>query len=70
MAAERLWSGLDDSWQEAFRQAWEALRTGNIAVGACATLSDGTLVHAARNRVADRDGRPARYSVPRWRTQK
>jgi len=54
--AERLWSGLDDAWQEAFRQAWEALRTGNIAVGACAALPDGTLVHAARNRVADRHG--------------
>jgi tRNA(Arg) A34 adenosine deaminase TadA len=56
VTSERLWSSLDDSWQEAFRQAWEALRTGNIAVGACATLADGTLVHAARNRVADRDG--------------
>lgn len=56
VTSEGLWSSLDDSWQEAFRQAWEALRTGNIAVGACATLADGTLVHAARNRVADRDG--------------
>jgi tRNA(adenine34) deaminase len=56
VTAERLWSGLDDAWQEAFRQAWEALRTGNIAVGACAALPDGTLVHAARNRVADRHG--------------
>jgi tRNA(Arg) A34 adenosine deaminase TadA len=56
VTAERLWSGLDDAWQEAFRQAWEALRTDNIAVGACATLPDGTLVHAARNRVADSDG--------------
>ena len=56
MTAERLWSGLDDVWLEAFRQAWEALRTGNVAVGACAALPDGTLVHAARNRVADRHG--------------
>ena len=33
-AAARIWRGLDKPWQEAFRQAWEALRTGNIAVGA------------------------------------
>jgi hypothetical protein len=56
VTAETLWAGLDEGWQEAFRQAWEALRTGNIAVGACAALPDGTLVHAARNRVADRNG--------------
>lgn len=55
-AAARLWADLDEPWQEAFRQAWEALRTGNIAVGACASASDGTIVHAARNRVFDRDG--------------
>jgi hypothetical protein len=36
-----LWSGLDNAWQEAFRQAWEAFRTGNIAVGACATTPPG-----------------------------
>jgi hypothetical protein len=36
-AAVRLWAGLDEPWREAFRQAWEALRTGNIAVGACAS---------------------------------
>jgi tRNA(Arg) A34 adenosine deaminase TadA len=51
-----MWSGLDEAWQEAFRQAWEALRTGNIAVGACAARPDGSIVRAARNRVADRDG--------------
>ena len=54
----QLWSGLDHCWQEAFRQAWEALRTGNIAVGACAATPDGTMVHAARNRVADNGGPP------------
>jgi tRNA(Arg) A34 adenosine deaminase TadA len=58
LTPEQLWSGLDDCWQEAFRQAWEALRTGNIAVGACAATPDGTMVHAARNRVADSDGPP------------
>ncbi len=48
-----VWSGLDHAWQVAFRQAWEAFRTGNIAVGACATTPAGAVVHAARNRVAD-----------------
>jgi len=54
-AAARAWADLDAPWQEAFRQAWEALRTGNIAVGACASSPDGTIVHAARNRVFDSD---------------
>jgi tRNA(Arg) A34 adenosine deaminase TadA len=56
--AEELWSELDAQWREAFRQAWEAFRTGNIAIGACASTVDGVIVHAARNRVADRDGPP------------
>jgi tRNA(Arg) A34 adenosine deaminase TadA len=55
-AAARLWAGLDEPWQEAFRQAWEALRTGNIAVGACASTRDGAIVRAARNRVNDSEG--------------
>jgi tRNA(Arg) A34 adenosine deaminase TadA len=53
-----LWCELDDAWQEAFRQAWEALRTGNIAVGACVSRTDGTLVAASRNRVCDTEGPP------------
>lgn len=53
-----LWSELDAPWREAFRQAWEAFRTGNIAIGACASTPDGVIVHAARNRVADSDGPP------------
>jgi tRNA(adenine34) deaminase len=53
---EELWSELDDPWLEAFRQGWEALRTGNIPIGACASTPDGVIVHAARNRVADSDG--------------
>ena len=56
--AARLWAGLDKPWQEAFRQAWEALRGGNIAVGACASTSDGEIVHSARNRVNDTEGPP------------
>jgi tRNA(adenine34) deaminase len=55
-AATRLWAGLDKPWQAAFRQAWEALRTGNIAVGACASTSDGEIVHSSRNRVSDSEG--------------
>lgn len=57
-SAERVWAALDEPWREAFRQAWEALRTGNIAVGACASTKDGAIVHAARNRLFDRDGPP------------
>lgn len=55
---DELWSELDDPWREAFRQAWEAFRTGNIAIGACASTPDGVVVHAARNRVADSAGPP------------
>ena len=56
MTAADAWRGLDDAWQEAFRQAWEALRRGSIAVGAVVTAPDGTVVSVARNRVADADG--------------
>src|SRR2546421_287038 len=42
-AAARIWAGLDKPWQEAFGQAWEALRTGNIAVGACASTAGGEI---------------------------
>jgi tRNA(adenine34) deaminase len=56
--AARIWAGLDESWQEAFCQAWEALRTGNIAVGACATTAAGEIVCSARNRVNDSEGPP------------
>lgn len=57
-AAARLWAGLDEPWQEAFGQAWEALRSGNIAVGACASTPDGEIVRSARNRVIDDQGPP------------
>jgi len=55
-APARAWTDLDEPWREAFRQGWEALRTGNIPVGAVASSQDGTIVHAARNRVLDKDG--------------
>jgi tRNA(adenine34) deaminase len=51
-----LWEGLDAAWREAFHQAWEALRTGNIAVGACASTPDGEIIYAARNRISDDHG--------------
>ena len=57
-AATRIWARLDEPWQEAFRQAWEALRTGNIAVGACASTAGGEIVCSARNRVNDGEGPP------------
>jgi len=56
--AARIWAGLDEPWREAFRQAWEALRTGNIAVGACASTAAGEIVGSARNRVSDSEGPP------------
>jgi tRNA(Arg) A34 adenosine deaminase TadA len=55
-SAAELWTALDEQWREAFRQAWAALRSGTIAVGACAATPDGTIVRAARNRVFDDDG--------------
>ena len=66
--AARLWAGLDEAWQEAFRQASDALRGGNIPVGACASTPDGEIVRSARNRVTDAEGPPGRYSARPWRT--
>jgi tRNA(Arg) A34 adenosine deaminase TadA len=54
--AARAWEGIDEAWREAFRQGWEAVRRGNIGVGACASTPDGEIIHAARNRVNDQDG--------------
>jgi tRNA(adenine34) deaminase len=56
--ATSLWAGLDEPWREAFRQAWEARRSGNIAVGACASTPGGEIVRSARNRVMDGEGPP------------
>lgn len=54
--AARMWAELDEAWLVAFGQAWEALRSGNIAVGACIATPDGEIIRAARNRVADTSG--------------
>jgi tRNA(Arg) A34 adenosine deaminase TadA len=56
--AAACWTELDDAWKEAFQQAWQALRSGNIAVGACLTDPSGRIVGAARNRVMDASGPP------------
>jgi tRNA(Arg) A34 adenosine deaminase TadA len=56
--AAGLWAGLDEPWQVAFGQAWEALRRGSIAVGACASSPDGQIVAASRNRVSESAGPP------------
>jgi tRNA(adenine34) deaminase len=54
--ATQLWARLDEPWREAFGQAWEALRCGSIAVGACAATAGGEIVAASRNRVSEADG--------------
>lgn len=56
MDAQKLWDGLDEAWRMAFRQAWDAVRGGNIGVGACASTVGGEIIHASRNRVNDKDG--------------
>lgn len=55
MATGVIWSDLDEGWQVAFEEAWDAFRTGNIAVGAVACDARGNVVYRARNRVADRE---------------
>ncbi len=54
--ATKTWSELDEPWREAFRQAWEALRSNNVPVGACASTPEGEIVRSSRNRVIDADG--------------
>jgi tRNA(Arg) A34 adenosine deaminase TadA len=56
--AARVWADLDEAWLVAFGQAWEALRSGSIAIGACVATPDGEIVHAARNRIGDASGPP------------
>lgn len=52
------WESLDCAWQEAFRQGWEAVQTGNIGVGAVVSRPDGVIVASSRNRIADRVAPP------------
>lgn len=53
LPAHQAWSELDEAGREALRQAWEAVRTGNIGVGAVVTDPAGELLVATRNRVRD-----------------
>ena len=57
MDAQELWGGLDEAWREAFRQGWDAVRGGNIGVGAVAATAAGeifgsSLAHAEMNVLA------------------
>lgn len=56
------WDALDAVWQEAFRQAWEALVTGNIGVGAVVSDDAGRIVAASRNRLVDAKAPPGELS--------
>lgn len=47
------WSRLTEPWRLAFTLAWEAFRTGNVAVGAVVVDPAGEVVGAARNRQRD-----------------
>lgn len=48
-----MWASLDSVWHTAFAQAWEAVTTGNIGVGAVISDQTGQIVVAARNRVSE-----------------
>src|ERR1700743_1501377 len=54
--ADQAWDGIDEAWREAFRQGWEAGRSGDIGVGACASPPAGERIAAPRTRVSARDG--------------
>ena len=57
-SATAAWAVLDEAQQAALRLGWEALRTGNIGVGAVVTDPEGRIVGSGRNRLAD-DEAPA-----------
>jgi hypothetical protein len=59
----QLWAGLDEPWRESFRQAWAAVRGGNIGVGACASTDGppgGPSVQRSRSQIGSAD----RTAVP------
>jgi len=51
--ARSMWASLDSVWHTAFAQAWEAVTTDNIGVGAVISDQTGQIVVAARNRVSE-----------------
>jgi tRNA(Arg) A34 adenosine deaminase TadA len=54
------WLALEEPWQAALTQAWEAYIGGNIGVGAVLTDPRGRVVGVGRNRVSDKEGPPGR----------
>jgi tRNA(Arg) A34 adenosine deaminase TadA len=54
------WSALDEPWQIALTQAWEAFVEGNVGVGAVLTDPHGRVVAVGRNRVSDKEAPPGR----------
>jgi len=48
-----MWADLDGAWQQAFAQAWEAVRHGSIGVGAVLSDPQGRIVAFSRNRVGE-----------------
>jgi tRNA(adenine34) deaminase len=50
---DRNWAQLDEPWQMAIAQAWEAFVAGNVGVGAVLTDAAGNVVAVGRNRQYD-----------------
>jgi tRNA(Arg) A34 adenosine deaminase TadA len=60
MSQDNRWSALDEPWQIALTQAWEAFVGGNVGVGAVLTDPHGRVVAFGRNRASDKDAPPGR----------
>ena len=60
MTKDRHWLALEEPWQAALTQAWEAYIGGNIGVGAVLTGPRGHVVAVGRNRVSDKEAPPGR----------
>jgi tRNA(Arg) A34 adenosine deaminase TadA len=54
------WSALEEPWQIALTQAWEAHIGGNVGVGAVLTDPRRRVVAVGRNRVSDQEAPPGR----------
>lgn len=55
MAEDHRWSALDEPWQIALTQAWEAFVEGDVGVGAALTDPHGRIVAFGRNRQSDKE---------------
>ncbi len=60
MTKDRHWLALEEPWQMALTEAWEAYVGGNIGVGAVLTDPRGRVVAVGRNRVSDKEAPPGR----------